>query len=152
MRPIEPWNSTSPTIASFDRRMVEDDVAGRVAGAVADLEGQLADGHRVAVDQPAVGLERLAGDAVARAVLVEPGDPEAVVLVRALDRHAELRGEHAGLAAMVDVAVGQQDLLDRHPGLRGRGLEPVEVAAGIDERAAHRRRCTTAACNSAGAA
>ena len=51
--------------------------------------------------------------AVFRAVLGEPLDPEAVVLVRALDRHAELLGENAGAAAMVDMAVGQQDLLDR---------------------------------------
>ena len=39
---------------------------------------------------------------------------------------------------MVDVAVGEQDLLDRHAGLGRRRLQPVEVAAGIDERAAHR--------------
>ena len=43
-------------------------------------------------------------------------------------------------AAMVDMAVGQQDLLDRHPGLSSGGLEPRQVAARIDEGAAHRRR------------
>ena len=95
MRPIEPLNSTSPTIASFDSRMVEDDVAGRVAWAVADVERQLADRHRVAVTEPAVGLERLAVDAVFAAVILEPRDPEAVVFVRPLDRHAELLGEDA---------------------------------------------------------
>ena len=36
------------------RRMMEDDMARRVAGAVADGEFQLADGHRVAVGQPAI--------------------------------------------------------------------------------------------------
>ena len=149
MRPIEPLNSTSPTSASFDSGVVEDDVARGVAGAVADVEGQLADGRGVAVDQPAVGLERLADDAVARAILGEAVDPEAVVLVRALDRHAELGGEDPGRAAMVDMAVGEEDLLDRHAVLGDRGLEPVDVAAGIDERAAHRLRCTTAGCNSA---
>ena len=55
-----------------------------------------------------------------RAVLGEPVDPEAVVLVRPFDRDAELLGEDAGLAAMVDMAVGQQDLLDRHAGLLAR--------------------------------
>ena len=39
---------------------------------------------------------------------------------------------------MVDMAVGQQDLLDRDSGLRRRRLEPRQVAARIDERAAHR--------------
>ena len=40
--------------------MVEDDVAGRVAGAVADVEGELADRRLVAVDEPARRLERAA--------------------------------------------------------------------------------------------
>ena len=53
-----------------------------------------------------------------RAVLGEAVDPEAVVLVRALDRHAELGGEDPGRSAMVDVAVGEEDLLDRHAMLR----------------------------------
>ena len=56
--------------------MMEDDVAGRVAGAVADVEGQLTDRGRVAVLEPAVGLERLAVDPVQRSVIVEPRDPE----------------------------------------------------------------------------
>ena len=133
VRPIEPWNSTSPTIASLRRRMVEDDMAGRVAGAMIDVEGQLADRRRVAVDQPAVAFERLAGDPVGAAVILEPRDPEAVVLVRPLDLHAELVGEDLGRSAMVDMAVGQQDLLDRHLVLRRGGLEPVQVAAGIGE-------------------
>ena len=94
--------------------MVEDDMAGRVAGTVADVEREVADGDRVAVVEPAVGLERLAANAPAAAVILQPGDPEAVVLVRAFDRHAELLRKHAGLAAMVDMAVGEQDLLDRH--------------------------------------
>ena len=38
--------------------MVEDDMAGRVAGAMIDVEGQLADRHLIAIDQPAVGFER----------------------------------------------------------------------------------------------
>ena len=89
-------------------------MAGRVAGAMADVEGEVADGHRVAIDQPAIGLERLAGDAVFGAVLGQPVDPEQIVLVRALDRHAQLGGEDAGRSAMVDMAVGEQDLLERH--------------------------------------
>jgi hypothetical protein len=40
---------------------------------------------------------------------------------------------------MIDMAVGQQDLLDCDAGLLGGGLKARQVAAGIDERAAHRR-------------
>ena len=94
--------------------MMEDDVAGRVAGAVADVEGQLADRRRVAVLQPAVGLEWLALDPPALSVVLEPRDPEAVGLVRAFDRDAELLREDSRRPAMVDVTVGQQDLLDGH--------------------------------------
>jgi hypothetical protein len=84
-------------------------------------------------------FERPANDAVLRPVLAQLLDPEAVVLVRAFDRNAKLLGENAGTAAMVDVAVGQQDFLDRDARLRGRRLEPRQVAARVDERAAHRR-------------
>src|SRR5205085_8150954 len=77
-------------------------------------------------------------DAVLLAILLEPVDPEQIVLVRALDGDAKLFGEHAGLAAMVDMAVGEQDLLDRYAGLGGGRFEPRQVAAGIGESAAHR--------------
>ena len=97
--------------------MVEDDVAGRVAGAMADIEGQVADRDLIAVDQIAIGFERAAVDAVFLAILLEPVDPEQIVLVRAFDRHAEFLGEHAGLAAMVDMAVGHQDFFDGHASL-----------------------------------
>jgi hypothetical protein len=132
--------------------MVEDDMAGRVAGAMATSKRQLADRHLVAVDQPAVGFERLAGDAVARAVLGEPGDPEAVVLVRALDLHAQLVGEDPGRSAMVDMAVGEQDLLDRHA-----RLPSPPPSAGRGRRRDRRRRrasswCTRSGSNSAAAA
>ena len=39
---------------------------------------------------------------------------------------------------MVDMAVGEQDLLDRHTFCAGRRLQPVEIAAGIGEGAPHR--------------
>src|SRR4029079_2871907 len=101
------------------------------------MQGDPADGDLVAVVQPARRFERPAGDAVLAAVFGEAVDPEAVLLVRPLDLDAKLFRKDAGAAAMVDVAVGEPDLLDRDPGLRRRCLEPRQVAAGIDERAAH---------------
>ncbi len=56
--------------------MMEDNMAGRVAGAMADLEAELADRHRVAIDQIAVRLKRLAVDPVTLAIILQPGDPE----------------------------------------------------------------------------
>src|SRR6476660_4231133 len=41
---------------------------------------------------------------------------------------------------MVDMAMGQHDFLDRDSGLLSGRLEPSEIAARIDERAAHSLR------------
>ena len=118
---------------------MEDDVPGRVAGAVADVEHELADGRLVPVRQPARRLERPARDAVLGPVVRQALDPVNVGLVRAFDRHAKLLGKHARAAAMVDMAVRQQDLLDRHACLLRRRLETGQVAARIDEGAVHGR-------------
>src|SRR3546814_8894693 len=47
-------------------------------------------------------------------------------------------GERLRLAAMIDMAVGEQDLLDRDAMMRGRRLQFRQIAAGIDEGALHR--------------
>jgi hypothetical protein len=85
---------------------VEHNVAGRVAWAVANVEGQLADRRRVAVLEPAVRLEWLTFDTPPFPVIVEPRDPETIGLVRAFDRNAEILREDSRRPAMVDVTVG----------------------------------------------
>src|SRR3546814_16575751 len=80
---------------------------------------------------------RHAANPVFAAVLVEPRAPEAILLVRPLDRHAEIVGERLRLAAMIDLAVGEQDLLARDAMMRGRRLPFRQIAAGIDEGALH---------------
>ncbi len=117
---------------------MEDNVAGGVAGAVPHIEHKLADCHLVAVEQPAIGREGGgAGDAILCADLRRHVDPEFVVRVGAFDRHTKTLGEHAGEAAMVDMAVRHQQLLDRHLVL-GRHLQQmIEIAAGIGEGTAH---------------
>src|SRR5690349_18679158 len=119
-------------------RVMEHDVAWRVARAMADIEGEFPNGDLIAVLQPARRLERSARDAILPAVLAKAVDPEAVVLVGALDFDAELLGEDACASAMIDMTVRQQDLLDRDAGLLRRSFQAREVAAGIDEGAAHR--------------
>src|SRR5690606_17012028 len=70
-------------------RMKENYVTRRVSGRMSHFEPLPAELHRVAVDQPAVGLEGGgAAHAEHRALLAELLDPEAVVLVRSFDRHA----------------------------------------------------------------
>ncbi len=126
-------------LREFRRRMVEDHVTLGMPRRLVHVEHQLADRHGVALDQPAVGLEIDPRHAVFRPVLVEPLQPEAVGLVRALDRHAQVVRQRLRLAGMIDMAVRQQDLLDLHAGLRDRGPDLRQVAAGIDHRRLHRR-------------
>ena len=96
---------------------------------VDDLQRLLAHGDGVAVVQPAVGLEGLdVGEAEHLALLRHALDPEAVLL-RPLDRHAESRASFAVPPGVVDVAVGDEDLLDRDAELGDRGEDAVEVAA-----------------------
>src|SRR3546814_8811676 len=89
-------------------------MAGSMAGAVIDGERQFTHRHGVAILQPAVRFERHTQYTVAGTVLFQPVDPEFVGDVRSLDPHPELVGEQLGGAAMVDMAVGEQYLLDRH--------------------------------------
>src|SRR3546814_19249749 len=80
-----------------------------------DVDLKIADGDRIAIDQPAVGFEGFADHAESRAIIGKGLDPEAVVLVRPLDRHAQLLREHPRLPAMVHMAMGDEDLLDLDP-------------------------------------
>src|SRR3546814_17223512 len=86
--------------------VVEDDMARRVAGAMIDVEREVADRHLVAVLQPAVGFEAFAVDAISRAVLAQPVDPEAVGFLGSFDRHDQRAGEDPRLARMLADRVG----------------------------------------------
>jgi hypothetical protein len=59
--------------------------------------------------------------------------------VRPLDRNAEVLLQLRRAAGVVDMAVGQQDLLDRDAGLLNRAEDARKIAAGIDHGAALRR-------------
>ena len=76
---------------------------------------------------------------VFRPILIEPLQPEAIRLVRPLDRHAEIVRQPLGAPRVIDMAMRQQDLLDRHARLFDRRHDPRQVAARIDHRRLHRR-------------
>ena len=116
---------------------VDHDVAGRMAGAMADVEHALAEGQRVAVLQPAV---RLAGfelrNAVLRGLIGDRLDQPAVVLVRAEDRDARSALHRRRAARMVEMAMGQPDRRQLQPEMIDGGEELLRLSARIDE---HRR-------------
>ena len=53
--------------------VMEDDVARRVARAVANVEHKLSDRDRIAINQVAIRLERLAVNTVSLSVVLKPG-------------------------------------------------------------------------------
>src|SRR3546814_17962695 len=67
------------------RRMVEDDMAGRVAGAMDHIQHQIADCHLFAVLQTAIGLERLTCDAITCPLVPTPYNPDPIPLLRSLN-------------------------------------------------------------------
>ena len=115
-------------------RMVEDDMPRSVSGRMVDGEGKIANGDFIALVKPAVWLERPGLDPIPLTVLGQLRNPITVCLVRPLDQDPQLLGEHAGLPAMVDMPVGQQDLLDLYAGLPNRIAQLRQVAAGVHER------------------
>jgi len=112
-------------------------MAGRVAWTVDNFQLQLADSHGIAAHQPAVRLERFARQAIAARGIIEALDPEPVAFVRAFDRHAQIARQHAGHPAVIHVAMGDEQFLDRHTGLLDGQFQPVEIAACVDESTAH---------------
>lgn len=117
------------------RLVKKNDMTRCVARTVDDVEYQLAYRYLIAVMQPAVWGEWPAGDAIF--AVTELVDPELVILLRPLDRYAQFFREDARAAAMVDMAMGDEQLFDRHALFGGSALEHVEIAARIYERAAH---------------
>ena len=58
--------------------------------------------------------------------------------MRALDRQAAVRFLELGRASgVVDVAVREQNFLDREADLLDGGVDAIEIAAGIDHRTPH---------------
>ena len=116
------------------RLMIENHMTGRMAGTVDHVEDQFTHRHLIAIFEPAIRLEAFRDHAVTRAITVKLVDPEAVVLVRTLDRNAKLFGQHPGLSAMVEMPVGDDDLLQINTMLIHRSLEPRKIATRIAER------------------
>src|SRR3546814_6441192 len=94
--------------------MMEYYMTWRVAGAVYHVERQIADGNLVAIIQPAIRFENRSINSIAAAVFPQPGNPEAIRLMRAFYGHTEFLRQRAGFSAMVNMAVGNENFLDLH--------------------------------------
>jgi hypothetical protein len=123
-------------------RSTKNDVAGGMAGAMQHLEGVAGNHDVVAFHQPAVRLEG-AGihDAIALARLRQALEQETVPDIGAPDRHrltgagAQLIAQPRGAAGVIDMAMGQQDVVDLDVESVDDLQQPIDVAAGIDDHA-----------------
>jgi hypothetical protein len=94
-----------------------------------------ADGHGVAVGQPARRREGLGRRKAEHAALLRQAvDPELVARMRPDDGQRQAAREFAGAARVVDVRMREPDLLERDAELVDGCEQPVEIAAGVDDR------------------
>jgi hypothetical protein len=117
----------------------EHDMPWGVTGAVLHFELDLADGDDVAIVQPARRDETFAvTKAVVAGVLRDQVDPELVAFMRAFDRQMAAARELGRRRGMIDMGMGQQDLLEGQAFFLDHGQHFVEIPAGIDDGGAAR--------------
>jgi len=111
----------------------EDHMARRMSGAVIDLHGFVAKLNRVAILQPPVGREGLRlAEAEAFALSRQLFNPESVFGVWSMDLYAVVIRERLCSAAVIQVPVREEHLVDAHFELSDRTDDPFDVAAWID--------------------
>jgi hypothetical protein len=90
----------------------------------------------ISVLQPSVGRDVLALlHAKAAGTLGHALEEKQIVPVGSLDRHIEARLQVGGARHVIDVAVGQPDLVDRDLGLSDRTFDLRQVASRINDHA-----------------
>src|SRR5688572_12843557 len=138
-RQIRPPNRSVENYVADQReamfRIEEYDMAGRVAGTGAHLEFQAADRDFIAMfeqtGRPAVAH---AGHSVAAAHLCQAVEQKFVLLAGTDDRNAKSFGKFFGSPGVIDMSVGEQDLLGPD-GIRFDGTQDaVDFPARIDDR------------------
>lgn len=116
------------------RLVIKHYVTGSVAGAVVDVEDDLAECHGVAVLQPALRRKYAPWGLVEHlALLGQQVDPECVVPVGAFDGECPLLGQCCRSASMVDVGVGNEDFCQLNALPVRCGCYGVQIAAGVDD-------------------
>src|SRR3954453_18025307 len=98
-----------------------------------NVERQFADADLLALVQPPVRRKvAYAGHAETAAAGLDIVEQIFVRLVRPLDRHSQRVAQFGGPADVIDMTMGEPDLLDVDAGLLDRGQDLRNVAAGVD--------------------
>jgi hypothetical protein len=105
-----------------------------VAGAMQHLQGLFTNHYGIAVFKPPVrGKGVQCGKAKHLALNRQLVDPKGVVSVGPLNGHAKAVSQALGLSAMVDMAMGEQNLLHHDIELAGTGLEVINISTRINK-------------------
>jgi glucose/arabinose dehydrogenase len=114
--------------------MNEHHMSWRMSRTVDDLHHLLTDSHRIAIKQPTVGLECIGTTHPEHhALLAQLTDPEVIIGMRSFNRNTKPLGKQTSLTAMVDVTMGDEDLLHVITALASDGQKMIHIPAGIDE-------------------
>ena len=108
---------------------------GRVAGTFQNREFERPDRDLVALLQPAVRREGTRFIAISRTRFLQLVEQEGIFRVRTFDLDLEPVSQFRRSTRMIDMAVGEKDLLDRYLRLLSSLEDPVDVSAGIDHGA-----------------
>jgi hypothetical protein len=150
VRPIDPWNSTSPDDRQTADSVEEDHMPRCVSGAMQDLHLDLAETHRVALFEPAVRRERHARwgsrtSCSAPACHQSRTDPRAAALRSAATGAIRQFGYRTGV---IDVPMRDEDLLQLHAVGLDSAQDPRDVPSRVDDRALRWFARTIAGCSS----
>ena len=124
----------------------EHEMTGRVAGTVQDVEFGPGDLDPLALGQPAVGRDRgTVLDAELHRLMRQPVQQEGIAPIGTYHRNrrgtfragrVQLVAQGRGTGGVVDMAMGQKDLVDLHAVARDRGQDHRHVTARVDDGAA----------------
>lgn len=116
-------------------RIMEDQMAWRMAGAVQHMQTLTANPHLIAFVQPAIRGE------VSRwrktrhlRPFMQALQQKGIALVWPFDGYAKLFGQVQGGTAVVEMAMGDEDAFDLEPMLSGLIEDAIEVTAGVNQR------------------
>lgn len=113
----------------------EDDMAGRVAGAMQHLQLVAADLDGVALLEPLRGGEAFGLREAEHLALLRQGvDPELVARMRADDGQIQLARQRASGASVVDVRVREPQGLERQPARLHCFQQRAHIATWVDQR------------------
>ena len=112
----------------------ENDMARGVPRAMAYLERGAAELYRVTILQPSIWFERLGfAETEGGRALGQLLDPETILALRPLDGHACAPAQFCRTRTMVDMAMGEKDLLERRAGAFQSIEDPFEVTSRIND-------------------